>query len=422
MPPRQKDPLRLADQWCDSPELHACSTSSCRLGRGQVSACQLRPAPACVQVARGPEMEGDGASMPLPSAGGTTDAPSGSKSGGIKGFFSKLGGGRKVTKPDAPVAAAAVPAGVEKLASVPTAGKFFFSCIVWLCLCIDTSERLVVKVLAACAGAQMPSSSGPGFREMLVDPNDESAAPTKFTGGSMPSGGTVFVWEGTGPMPAGGPPVPGPDGSLPAGWKKVEWDGTGPPPPELSGAPAAAVGATYPWQGSGPMPAGGPGFTGGSMPSMASGGTMYTWAGSGPIPTGGPPAPGPDGSLPAGWKKVDWDGTGPTPPELSGVPLFKWESHTTPDAAVPVPTVPGVAEPIPSGGEAADAAADSALGGLDVTDVSVVCPSPLESILNATVSVTPARCWSSSCSSLLCSIKGPYTTGSMVLYADFARG
>ena len=262
MPPRQKDPLRLSDQWCDSPELHACSTSSCRLGRGQVSACQLRPAPACVQVARGPEMEGDGASMPLPSAGGTTDAPSGSKSGGIKGFFSKLGGGRKVTKPDAPVAAAAVPAGVEKLASVPTAGKFFFSCIVWLCLCIDTSERLVVKVLAACAGAQMPSSSGPGFREMLVDPNDESAAPTKFTGGSMPSGGTVFVWEGTGPMPAGGPPVPGPDGSLPAGWKKVEWDGTGPPPPELSGAPAAAVGATYPWQGSGPMPAGGPGSRG----------------------------------------------------------------------------------------------------------------------------------------------------------------
>lgn len=69
-------------------------------------------------------MDAEGTSMPLPA---TTDSPSGGKSGGIKGFFSKFSAVRKSgSKADAPVATgAAAPTGTgvyDEVASVPPAG------------------------------------------------------------------------------------------------------------------------------------------------------------------------------------------------------------------------------------------------------------------------------------------------------------
>lgn len=64
--------------------------------------------------------------MPLPPVASGTDIPSAGKSGGIKGFFSKLGPkarktGSSMAKPEAP-AAPAVPAPFDEVASVPPAG------------------------------------------------------------------------------------------------------------------------------------------------------------------------------------------------------------------------------------------------------------------------------------------------------------
>ena len=83
----------------------------------------------CAQAGGGAGRDGAGASLPLPTEGGATDIPSGEKSGGIKGFFSKLGVRRSgsVPKPDAPEAGAVTGAGTtaaDGAASVPAAGGF----------------------------------------------------------------------------------------------------------------------------------------------------------------------------------------------------------------------------------------------------------------------------------------------------------